>query len=338
MKTECQIRVFLYEFACAAPQWAVLPASLRSEGLAMLSALVADFQRMGNVEVCTLLARDFPANQFLPHSPGGKGAGNAEDEREQFLTLSRSSHFTLAIAPESDGLLETRCRWIDEAGGHSLGCSREAIVLTSDKLALASHLQACNIPTPATRTGDDLTGVRFPAVCKPRFGAGSQATFLVRDEPELIRRARVVSDETGQEALLQPFFPGMAASVAFLVGPRQCLPLLPARQILSDDGRFRYLGGEMPLPTPLAERAVTLAGRAVRSVQGLAGYVGVDLVLGPAEDGSADAIIEINPRLTTSYIGLRQLAESNLAEAMLRVACGENVDLIWCEGSCRFHM
>ena len=36
-----------------------------------------------------------------------------------------------------------------------------------------------------------------------------------------------------------------------------------------------------------------------------------------------DAVIEINPRLTTSYVGLRTAATSNLAEAMWRVAQGE---------------
>ncbi len=53
------------------------------------------------------------------------------------------------------------------------------------------------------------------------------------------------------------------------------------------------------------------------------GYVGVDLVLGREPDGSQDAVIEINPRLTTSYVGLRTAATSNLAEAMWRIAQGE---------------
>ena len=53
------------------------------------------------------------------------------------------------------------------------------------------------------------------------------------------------------------------------------------------------------------------------------GYVGVDLVLGREPDGSEDVVIEINPRLTTSYVGLRAAARTNLAEAMWQVAQGE---------------
>ncbi len=71
--------------------------------------------------------------------------------------------------------------------------------------------------------------------------------------------------------------------------------LQPTFQLLSDDGRFKYEGGELPIPPTLAERAVSLASRAVECVPGLLGYVGVDLDLGEAEDGSRDYAIEINP-------------------------------------------
>jgi hypothetical protein len=121
------------------------------------------------------------------------------------------------------------------------------------------------------------------------------------------------------------------------MGPRQTLPLLPAEQHLSQDGRFRYLGGSLPLPDALADRAVRLARRAVEAVPGLLGYVGVDLILGEPDDGSRDVVIEINPRLTTSYVGLRAMADVNLAEAMLRVAIGEEVaPLAWKRGQVCF--
>src|SRR5207248_1194750 len=84
------------------------------------------------------------------------------------------------------------------------------------------------------------------------------------------------------------------------------------------------LGGELPIPPDLAARAVAVATRAVGCVPGLLGYVGVDLVLGDAADGSRDYAIEINPRLTASYVGLRALAGFNLAAAMLRVAAGDD--------------
>jgi predicted ATP-grasp superfamily ATP-dependent carboligase len=60
-----------------------------------------------------------------------------------------------------------------------------------------------------------------------------------------------------------------------------------------------------------------LGDQAVRAILGLQGYVGVDLILGKGEDGALDQVIEINPRVTTSYVGLRALAKTNLAKAMM---------------------
>ena len=114
--------------------------------------------------------------------------------------------------------------------------------------------------------------------------------------------------------------PGEAASVAFLIGPGRRLALPPVSQRLTDDGRFHYRGGRLPLAADSAERATILAARAVDAVEGLRGYVGVDLVLGATAAG--DAVMEINPRMTTSYVGLRALSRFNLAGALLAVAEG----------------
>ena len=51
------------------------------------------------------------------------------------------------------------------------------------------------------------------------------------------------------------------------------------------------------------------------------------MVLGSAENGAEDYLIEINPRLTTSYLGLRRACEQNLADAMLRCVRGETLSL-----------
>ena len=66
------------------------------------------------------------------------------------------------------------------------------------------------------------------------------------------------------------------------------------------------------------------------------GYLGVDLVLGEAADGSDDVVIEINPRLTTSYVGLRALARENLAAAMLDVASGRTPRLSFADRQLEF--
>ena len=126
---------------------------------------------------------------------------------------------------------------------------------------------------------------------------------------------------------LEEFCHGTPASVSFLCGPAKSIPLEPCLQKLSDDDSFAYLGGKLPLDPPLRERAITLASNAINAMPKTVGYVGVDLVLGHAVDGSEDFVIEINPRLTTSYLGLRRLCRNNPALAMLSIASGKNIEL-----------
>jgi predicted ATP-grasp superfamily ATP-dependent carboligase len=318
------MRVFVYEYLCSGASVGASAASLHAEGWAMLSAILEDFARISGVETVTLL--DPRLSSALPTWPAGVIAhyldsGSAE---RTFRALAASADWSLVIAPEFDDILAERCRWTEEAGGQLLGPSSAAVRLTADKLTLARHWLAHGIPTPRVVDPaeiDSPLAVPNPCVFKPRYGAGSQATFLVRDREDLLRMNDVRRAEAWKgETIVQAYAPGRAVSVAFLAGERRLLSLPATEQHLSSDGRFHYLGGRLPLTTELDRRARQLAERAVRTVDGLHGYFGVDLVLGEAIDGSRDQVIEINPRLTTSYVGLRRLARFNLAETLLAVA------------------
>jgi tyramine---L-glutamate ligase len=327
------MRIFVYEYTCSGGLAKDMTyRSLHSEGWAMLSALLADFERVPGVETVTLL----PVG--VAHAGKTQVENVHDDEEMSFCRLAREADYTLVIAPEFQDILATRCRWVLQAGGRLLGPDLSAILLTSDKLELAQHLLGEGIRTPATALHDGRKPTQFPAVCKPRYGAGSQATFLARNSEELqaCERQAAVGESLGQR-IIQPFIPGRPASVAFLTGGPEAIALLPTEQILSGDGRFHYRGGRMPLPRPQAERALRLARQALDTIAGLRGYVGVDLVLGAAADGSEDYVMEINPRLTTSYVGLRVLAETNLAEAMLQAGRRQEVkDLRWRPGNVEF--
>ena len=284
--------VFIYEDVTAT--WADGDAksppalSLLAEGQAMLVAVTTDFPG----EPPTLVGG---GGLTPPANAGGS---------PWFREMASRSDYTLLIAPETGGRLEYLAKEVLRVGGRLLGPSPEAIRLTADKLLLAHHWEQHGVQTPKTwplgQEPDDRT-----VVMKPRDGAGSQAMFLASVDALASRSCEMIA---------QDYIPGFAASVALLIGPNGIVPLIPCEQRFSADGRFHYQGGSLPIRPDLAERAVNIATAAVRCVPGLLGYVGVDVVLG--NDGR-DWAIEINPRITTSYVGLRALAKFNLAEAML---------------------
>jgi hypothetical protein len=56
-----------------------------------------------------------------------------------------------------------------------------------------------------------------------------------------------------------------------------------------------------------------LALAVARALPGLWGYVGLDVIM----TGTNLTVVDVNPRLTTAYVGLRKLLDTNLAAAVL---------------------
>lgn len=332
------MRIFVYEHitgggSCGRP----LPPSLAREGQAMLHAISTDLAHLEDPLVRVTAVLDERVSLELP--PGRVDTirvSTVEKARSLFDELCATSDGTLIIAPELNGDLLRLARRVDEVGGRHLGSRPAAIEETADKLLLARHLTANGIrciPTEDYSTGR-ASSFPFPLVLKPRHGAGSTDTFLIRDRdsfPEPVR-----------ESVLTPFTGGLAASVLTLKGPSErpdtSIAFPACEQLLSQDGRFRYHGGRCPLPRDLDSRARKLALATTNLLEGVRGFVGVDLLLGdPDTDG--DWVVEVNPRLTTSYVGLRALSRSNLAAAWLSVVRGDLPlpPLTWHPGSVHFH-
>lgn len=347
------MRLFVYEHLSGGGfSGAALPASLAREGLAMLRAVVEDLVEVPGVSVVTTVDERI-ASRIAPsiarRSPRGVELVRVRapaESRELFDRLVSAADGSLIIAPETDGALLELTRRAEELGARILGPCSGAIAKASDKLELARCLRELEIPClPAVEYRRDVAPPFPPPwVLKPRLGAGSTDTRLVPDLSEFCGLADLSGSIDRERAIVTPYRPGIPASVLTLVGEKGVFPLAPGAQTLSSDGRFRYLGGACPLRPDLSARAVSLARQAIGAVVGLAGFVGVDVILGesgsPSERDDSrplDTVVEINPRLTTSYVGLRALARGNLASLWLDVACGRAIGVVsWKDGPVRF--
>ena len=319
------MHIFLYEWITGGglvEQPGALPASLLAEGRTMVSALAADFAAIDDCRVTVL--RDMRLVDLVLPDCEMVDIHTTSHHGEELLRLAEAADFTLVIAPEFDDLLLATIRQIG-SGGRLISPGEKLVALTADKHRTAKWLADAGVPMPDSvfldadeeRLPTDFT---YPAVLKPVCGAGSQHTLLVAgpsDEPPPYPWPR----------RLERFVPGVPASVAFLCGPAGIYALPPCRQHLTADGRFGYQGGSLIREQALAMRATALARRAVEALPEPHGYLGVDLVLGHDANGRDDVVIEINPRVTTSYVGLRAAAEQNVAQAMIDIVTGREVNL-----------
>jgi predicted ATP-grasp superfamily ATP-dependent carboligase len=283
----------------------------------MLEAVLADFQAWGAVQTVTTHDRRLARRPRGADVVVDVGPGSYETVLADLLT---SCEAALVIAPEADGVLTRLSALVEAAGVFLLGSRPMAVAVATDKGACYEHFRAAGLPTPETRRVHradllpEAARFGFPLVVKPVDGVGCEGVCWVGSLEELVAAHELLTRPTRQEEiLLQRFVPGDPASVSLLVtDDGRIRPLSLNGQRVVPGCPFTYRGGVVPLDHPLAARALEVAEAAVRQVPGLRGYVGVDLVLA---DGEA-WLMEINPRLTTSYIGLRRVVTCNLARAI----------------------
>ena len=213
------------------------------------------------------------------------------------------------------------------AGASSLGSSRAAVELTADKLRLAALWKKEGIPTPECRVVRPAEGlpddIRYPAVLKPTDGAGALDTYLIPEASKWPAEARALP-----LALLQPLASGTPMSASFLVNDAGTPELIGLgwQRVERESGRFVYRGGTIPAPHG---SEIALLRSAVEVIDGLRGFVGLDFVRD--DETGRVTLLEINPRPTTSIVGLtRLLPPGAIARSWLRgrgVTVERSVDL-----------
>ncbi|QDT35225.1 ATP-grasp domain-containing protein [Thalassoglobus polymorphus] len=323
------MRLFLYEDLCGGgcDEFLEFP-SLKREGLAMLNALIHDFSLMPSTLFGTNL-------QLITHWDVRHGTApfqdihnlqvvNVREEQadEAFAETLKHCDAALVVAPETGMRLQQLCELVERSNCRSLNSSSAAIHLCGEKLLFAQHLEQAKITTIPTSTDLEELPMSSHYVRKPRDGAGSSGVQLFSEQ-----EARAASIRPVENTIWQPFISGQPCSMGCFhnagTGDLLCLPI--AKQHLSEDGQFQYQGGEIPLVTAKRSAATQVVQSLVDSVTGLNGYFGVDMILTSAGEV---VIVEVNPRLTTSYVGYRKMTKTNLAECFFEVPDAAKIDWV----------
>ncbi len=311
------MRIFVGEFVCggglAGTELEAIPPGLSSEGAAMLRAIVSDLSEVAE----TVAAVDPRQISTLD------GAKTVEVDAEQSLwtqwvRAAGDCDAALIVAPESGGILAKAVAMLRAGGVEVIAGSGDFLRVAGDKLLTAKLLHSAGVAHPLymgsgeRRFERKLRGCeRF--VVKPRDGCGTQ-------EIQLFDSFAEAEAELTEDLILQGWVPGLPVSIALVASGSQQTYLPAVRQNIAID-TCEYAGGCGPLGKDDQRRAMALASRAISAMPPTArGFVGLDLVLGRRP--SEDCVIEINARLTTSYVGLRKMIAGNLAARLFDLETG----------------
>lgn len=307
------------------------------EGRAMLRALVGSFERAG-------YRTTYPASGSIPAGsldiPTGRRVDvldNSDDVsdtdadggastdvhtyaafRDTLIELSHDVDAVLVVAP--DELLSGLTHAIE---GHTvnLGCPSSAIALAADKLECSRILAQNGIAVPEMFEGvQDASNLPGRYVVKPRFGCASEGISI--------------NGIINEGSIAMEFIEGEHLSVSLVASKDSVLPLTLNRQYiyidLDGDGGISYDGGVVGYDSERKAEVFDAAKRAA-VVLGCRGYVGIDIVL-----GDKPYIVDVNPRPTTSIIGMASVIDAELGQLIVDARYGRLQDSVVNKGAYSF--
>ncbi len=284
-----------------------LPESLKQEGQLMLHAVLNECSKINGVQLVTTC--DSRINLSIDNVEV-HAVENAFDYIQQLTLIATQCDATWIIAPESEGILETIITHLDKEKITLINCDINSIHITSDKLTCAQHLTKNGILTAQNMTREEALAYAQPVIIKYRHGAGCEGLMRCENGKQALQ---LIDDYLMW--VVQPYLEGNHLSISLLFSNNDVRVMSVNEQIIEGERKLALKACHVNA-YPVNENIQILANKILNTFPGLKGYVGVDLI-----DVQGDYyIIDINPRLTSSFVGLSGVLEDNPAELCLNSA------------------
>jgi tyramine---L-glutamate ligase len=306
------VKLLIFEFICggglaAAP----LPSSLLREGRTMLAALLAELADCADVELIVPLDTRVQ-NLSPPPSARIVWIDGSRDYADWLPELLQQADLFWPVAPEHQQILQNLVYWAEQRLIPVLASSSQAIALCADKWQTYQVLSDAGLPCVPTALLSESVLVSWShSVIKPRDGVGCLQSW-VGAEP-LVAAQRF---QPAEQYIRQPYCVGQAMSWSALFRHgRAWLLCCNRQQIHIENHGFNLRGCEVNVADQDTMLYQQLLHRIARAMPGLWGYIGIDFI--QTEQGPA--LLELNPRLTTSYAAIRAATGINVAELVLQL-------------------
>jgi len=243
------------------------------------------------------------------------------DQDLAWYTKDQERFEDLADLPDA---IDSICRrntfdlFIPTSGAESLGiplplCGTPPATIAPfmDKLDTQHFFEAHDIPVPRI-----LPANEYPAMIKPRRGAGGWRNAVIESEPAM---AAWESLYPGVPYIRQEIAEGVPASVCCVATGTDAMAIAANGQILRGKGEsaFGFSGSITPFSDPASGRMIALAER-IAALSGCRGTIGIDFVIG----NGIPVAIEINPRFQGTVDTVEGAYGCNLFECHVNACAG----------------
>lgn len=216
--------------------------------------------------------------------------------------LSKMCDLIIAIAPPNELI-----KLIDIAECEYVGPSRDLVKLFSDKYSCITKLQELGFKVPKTmklRRIEDIKRFNNKThIIKPVDSAGCCGQVVIKSIWEVEKALNYALRYSSRDyVILQEYIEGIPSSISVISNGSDVLLMSLNLQLIHLNNNLEYFGGILPI-RKYVDIAFNLVIDLIRKFRGLKGYFGIDVVL----RNDDIYIIEINPRLTTSIVGLYRL-------------------------------
>lgn len=305
------MNLLIFEFICGGGLAKhSLPEHLAAEGRLMLQALLDDLKELTNIELIIPLDRRI---QRLEIPACASVIWIDDTTQDDFLSkLIEQVDAVWPIAPDSQNILSSIAELVESQNKTLLLSSAATVRLCSNKLdtikTLSSQGLAC---VPTTSLDQTITTVPEKSVIKPTEGISCEGSWII--EPNTNCRQLIHNLD---QYIIQPYIEGESLSLSCLFQQGQGWLLTINNQLIqARNHSFVFLGCEVNELTQPRQEFQSLVNKLAKALPGLWGYVGIDLIKSQNEI----LIMEINPRLTTSYAGIKAATGFNVAKLVLEL-------------------
>jgi predicted ATP-grasp superfamily ATP-dependent carboligase len=315
------MKIFVFEFISGGGMNdQTLPESLVREGELMLQALTKDLSPLHGIEL--YITRDFrlPENFFCQFNNIHLiQVAKDSDIKNIFTDLCHQCDAVWPIAPESDGILAEFCEIVAASNTRLLNTAAEAVEITGNKLTTFRYLSKKKIPVILTNT---LSGYQWQptqtCIIKPIDGVGCENCVLISNKAEFEQVTANITNP--DDYIVQPYTKGRAISLSCLFKNRRAwLICCNKQQVNVKNQRILLTACVVNITTEQRQAFTDIICAVADLIPNLWGYVGIDLI----ETSVGPKVLEINPRLTTSYAGIKTALGVNIAENVLQLINSE---------------